>query len=153
MKILSTFVTIAVVLSIAAPALADGVAGTVTIARPSGSALAIWDASADVASIVTNKTSDADANALLERDALHVLAGALAKFDKHSDTIRLRVIFQKTGAVSPVYGSATFTGVERYATLELKGDDAFGDRDTWKETPAEIPHWISFTVTGALPAR
>ncbi len=129
--------------------------GNVIVARTAGDALLIWDASVDIAGIVTNKTPDADANALLERDAARVLAASLSKVDKAATSITVRVIYQKTGAVSPVYGTATFAGVERYATLKLSGKDANDDRDKWRELgdAAPAPGWFAFAVIGQLPQR
>ncbi|MBD5606759.1 MAG: hypothetical protein IAI48_16950 [Candidatus Eremiobacteraeota bacterium] len=155
--------TIAVTIAVALAACSHGATaapaarptGNVIVARPGGSALVIWDASADVASIVANKTSDADANALLERDASRVLADSLAKIDKDASDVTVRVIYNKSGAVSPVYGSATFAGVERYATLKLSAKDANTDRDKWRELgdAAPPPAWFSFAITGVLPQR
>jgi hypothetical protein len=129
--------------------------GNVIVARTSGDALLIWDASTDIAGIVTSKTSDADANALLERDAARVLAASLSKVDKSATSITVRVIYQKTGAVSPVYGTATFAGVERYATLKLSAKDANDDRDKWRELgdTSPAPGWFAFAVIGQLPQR
>ncbi len=129
--------------------------GNVIVARPAGDALLIWDASADVAAIVANKTSDAEAKTLLERDAASALAASLSKVASDASSIALRLIYQKTGAVSPVYGSATFAGVERYATLRISGKDARSDRDRWRELAAAkpLPPWFAFDVTGELPER
>ncbi len=129
--------------------------GNVIVARPAGNALLIWDASADVTAIVANKTSDADARTLLERDAANALATSLSKVANDASSVTLRVIYQKTGAVSPVYGSATFAGVERYATLRISGKDARADRDRWRELAADnpLPAWFAFDVTGELPKR
>ena len=145
-----------VAVSLAAGVAAAAVpAGNVILARPSGNALLIWDASSDVTQIVANKVSDADANVSLERDAIRVLAASLNKVDKGAASITVRVIYNKTGAVSPVYGSVTFAGVERYATLTISGKDAASDRDKWRElgdaTPP--PAWLTYAVVGALPAR
>ncbi len=141
----------------ARPAFADATkpAGNVIVARPGGSALLIWDASADVTAIVANKVSDADAKTSLERDAARVLADSLAKIDKDATSVAVRVIYDKTGAVSPIYGSATFAGVERYAILHMSGADARGDRDHWRELSSSStpPAWFAFDVSGELPAR
>ncbi len=130
-------------------------AGNVIVARPGGDALLIWDASSDVAAIVANKTPDSDANALLERDATKILASSLSKLDKDATTVTVRVIYNKTGAVSPVYGSATFAGVERYATLKVSAKDATSDRDRWRELgdTAPLPAWLAYAVIGELPQR
>jgi hypothetical protein len=133
----------------------DEVPGHAVLARPSGDALVIWDASPVVASIVKTKTNDAGANDLLERDAVHVLAAMAPNVDKSAKTVTVRVIYSKTGAVSPVYGTPTFMGIERYATLTVAGTDAQGDRDKWKELDAKaaVPSWFTFKVTGLLPPR
>lgn len=130
------------------------VPGRVVLARAEGDALLIWDSTAEVAAIVSGKLSDADANARLEHDALRVLAAEQAKITS-AKTITVRVVFSKTGDVSPVYGSPTFAGVERYATVEIQGADASSDRDKWKELPdnATPPAWVKFDVLGELPPR
>ncbi len=133
----------------------DAVPGHAVLAKPGGDALVIWDASPVVASIVKSKTDDAGANDLLERDAVHVLATMAPNVDKSAKTITVRVIYSKTGAVSPVYGTPTFMGIERYATLTVPAGDVQGDRDKWKELDAKapVPAWFAFKVTGLLPPR
>jgi hypothetical protein len=133
---------------------ATEVPGRVVLARAEGDALLIWDSTAEVAAIVSGKLSDADANARLERDALHVLAAEQPKVTS-AKSITVRVVFSKTGDVSPVYGSPTFAGVERYATLKIDASDAASDRDKWKELAdtATPPAWVKFDVIGELPPR
>jgi hypothetical protein len=130
------------------------VPGHVVLARAEGDALLIWDSTAEVATIVSDKLSDAEANARLERDALRVLAAAQPKMTG-AKSITVRVVFSKTGDVSPVYGSPTFAGIERYATLKIDAADASSDRDKWKELAADAmpPAWVQFDVIGALPPR
>ena len=139
------------------PALADetGVPGHVVVARASDDALVIWDASAEIAAIVSNKVSDDAANNRIERDALRVLAQSLPKLEKSTKSVTVRVIYNKTGAVSPVYGAPTFAGVERYATLEMSHKDAASNRDKWKELDAKtaVPAWVAFKILGQLPPR
>jgi uncharacterized membrane protein len=134
---------------------ADDVPGRAVLAKPDGDALVIWDASPVVASIVKSKTNDAGANDLLERDAVRVLATMAPDVDKSAKTITVRVIYSKTGAVSPVYGTPTFMGIERYATLTVPAADAQTDRDKWKELDPKsaVPAWFAFKVTGLLPPR
>ena len=142
--------------AVTASALADdAVPGHAVLAKPDGDALVIWDASPVVASIVKAKTNDDGANDLLERDAVHVLATMAPDVDKSAKTITVRVIYSKTGAVSPVYGTPTFMGIERYATLTVHASDVQGDRDKWKELDAKtaVPSWFAFKVTGLLPPR
>lgn len=153
------FVSLALVaagcVAFATAALADEVPGHAVLAKPAGDALVIWDASPVVASIVKSKTNDSDANDLLERDAARVLATMAPNVDKSAKTITVRVIYSKTGAVSPVYGTPTFMGIERYATLTVPAGDAQTDRDKWKELDpkAPVPAWFAFKVTGLLPPR
>jgi len=146
---------VAACLATSSAASADEVPGHAVLAKPDRDALVIWDASPVVASIVRGKTSDADANDLLERDAAHVLATMTPNVDKTAKTITVRVIYSKTGAVSPVYGTPTFMGIERYATLTVPAADAQGDRDKWKEldTKSPVPSWFAFKVIGLLPPR
>jgi hypothetical protein len=138
-----------------AAALADEVPGHAVLAKPDGDALVIWDASSVVAEIVKTKTADPAANDVLERDAAHVLATMVPNVDKSAKTITVRVIYSKTGAVSPVYGTPTFMGIEKYATLTVPAADAQTDRDKWKELDpkAAVPSWFAFKVTGLLPPR
>ncbi len=143
--------------SFGAPVLAEepAIPGHVVVARVSDDALIIWDASPEIAAIVTNKTADDAANAQLERDALRVLAQNVSRLEKSAKSVTVRVIYNKTGAVSPVYGAPTFAGVERYATLEASYKDAAADRDKWKELDPKhaVPSWIAFKVIGRLPPR
>ena len=134
---------------------AEDVPGHAVLAKPDADALVIWDASPVVASIVKSKTADPDANDLLERDAAHVLATMAPNIDKSAKTITVRVIYSKTGAVSPVYGTPTFMGIERYATLTVPAADALSDRDKWKELAVKtpIPAWFTFKIVGLLPPR
>jgi hypothetical protein len=66
----------------------------------------------------------------------------------------VRVIYSKTGEVSPVYGTPTFADVERFATLTMKAEDAASDRDKWRELgDGAPPAWVQFDVVGELPPR
>jgi hypothetical protein len=113
------------------------------------------DADPEVASIVTSKASDADANDRLKRDALQALASKLSLLQK-AKSVTVRVIYDKVGAVSPTYGSLTFSGVERYANLTMSIADAKTNRDRWKDAASSqqpLPAWINFAVVGELPQR
>jgi hypothetical protein len=129
--------------------------GHAVLARATGEALILWDATPVVASIVRDKLSDAAANALLERDAAGVLAEMAPNVDRAATSVTVRVLYAETGAVSPVYGTPTFAGVERYASLTVSGTDARSDRDRWRQLgpSAPLPRWLAFKVTGLLPPR
>lgn len=137
------------------PASADGAAvpGHVILARAEGDALAIWDATPEVASIVSAKLSATDAQDRLEHDALRVLADVLPKVSSNARTVTVRILYSKTGDVSPVYGTPTFAGVERYANVEVKMSDAAPERDRWKNLgdKASLPSWVHVDVVGQLP--
>lgn len=130
----------------------DVVPGHVIVAATLDHALLLWDATPEIASIVVAKLSDADANVRLEHDALHLLAASLSKV-KHARTITLRVLYSKTGELNPVYGTPTFAGIERYASVEMSSADASRDRDQWQELApkAAAPAWVQYRVIGRLP--
>jgi hypothetical protein len=125
------------------------------VARSSGDALLLWDASSEVSAIVSTKLSDDDANARLKRDAIRVLAASVENVSKDARSVTIRVLYNKTGAVSPAYGAATFAGVERYAEMTLSGAAFFQDRDHWRESAdrTAYPRWLAFRVVGSLPPR
>lgn len=129
--------------------------GRAVLSKSTGDALVIWDASKVVASIVRSKMADAAADGLLKRDAVRVLAKMLRNIDRTAKTITVRIIYAKSGDVSPVYGTLTFKGVEHYALLTVHGADAQSHKTKWKELEdkATIPSWFSYKVIGRLPAR
>jgi hypothetical protein len=124
------------------------------LARTADDALAIWDSTPEMIAIVNAKLSDADAKTRLQHDAVHVLAEVQPKLTA-AKTITLRIIYSKTGEVSATYGTPTFAGVERYATMKVKASDVAADRDKWKELgdSAALPTWMQFDVIGELPPR
>ncbi len=153
MTALAALTALAVLLPVAALRAENGVPGNVVVARASGDALVIWDASPEVGELVSSRTPDDRAAARLQRDALRVAADSLSKIEGGASSLTVRIIYSKSGAVSPVYGAATFAGVERYATVQLPFKDAQADRDHWKTLDAKtpLPKWIEVKVTGQLP--
>ncbi len=134
---------------------ADEPPGKVVIARASEDATVLYDATPEVAAIVRDKLGDDTANARLEHDALRVLAKVASELSG-SRSITVRITYAQSGDVSPVYGTPTFVGIERYANLRMSTADASTDRDMWKEkTAANVaaPSWTSFIVVGKLPPR
>jgi hypothetical protein len=126
----------------------------VILARTSGSALLLWNASPVVAEIARGHLTHTAADDRLERDALRAIASELTMLPA-ATTITLRILYDRIGDVSPIYGSATFAGVERYATVELDGRRARSDAGRWRElrTRDPIPLWIRYRVIGTLPGR
>ncbi len=126
----------------------------VVVASTGTSAVLIWNASPVVTKIVNDAVSDAVANDRLERAALRAVAPDIAALPR-AKTISVRILYDKTGDVSPVYGSPTFAGVERYATLTCDAAHARAAAPQWKglrDTDA-LPAWLTLTVVGTLPPR
>jgi len=130
----------------------DAVPGHIVLAKPDGQALVIWDASSVVAAIVKNKINDTQANDLLERDAAKVLQKTTPELDKSAKTITVRIIYAKSGAVSPIYGTPTFTGFERYATLTATLADV-KSKKTQFDAKTALPPGFAYKVIGLLPPR
>lgn len=84
---------------------------------------------------------------LVTLDALDENADRLPKNAKRA---HVSVIYQKTGAVSPMYKTATFTGVERLLSLNL-GVSAKDRAAARAALVAAKPPAGLVTVTGQLP--
>lgn len=147
---------IALALATGTAALAETtIPGKFVVARTDGSGLIIWDCAPVIEQIVKDKLSDSDANVLLQRDALLVLAKTASQFAASKD-VRVRVVYSKTGAINPAYGAATFTGIERYAELVMPVAKLRGDTEHWKEAAAgtgALPAFTALAVKGTLPPR
>lgn len=129
--------------------------GYAVVAKASGDALVIWDASRVVRMIAHSKMNDAAANDLVKRDAIRVLGGALPNVNRAATTVTIRVDYAKTGDVSPVYGTPTFEGVEHYALLTASVRNLISRRQNWSQLKdtQRIPAWFIYKVTGRLPPR
>ncbi len=92
------------------------VTGSVVVAKSGSAALILWDATSAVIAATTAQTSQAQTMIQLETTALQILHDKSAVL-KHSKTLTVRVLYDKTGAVSPVYHTATFEGVEHVFDL------------------------------------
>jgi hypothetical protein len=143
------------VLSSAATAFSDDANGSFVIARSSPSALVIWDSAPIVAIIVKNKLSDAEANELLQRDALQILIKAEPTVSA-AKNIRLRIVYSKTGDINPAYGTPTFAGVERYGEIDMDHTQLTTDEGHWREAAGgrgALPAFTQLKVSGSLPPR
>jgi hypothetical protein len=141
---------------LAAPSFAeDTVPGHAVLARPTGDALVIWNASQVVASIVRSKMTEADADNLLERDAVRILTSMSPHIDKSAKTITVRIIYAKSGEVSPIYNTPTFKGFEQYALLMARAQDIPTNLNKWKELQENhaVPAGLTYKVVGRLPPR
>jgi hypothetical protein len=145
----------AIVLLSAALALAEPVRplnGPVIVARESaGDARLIWDATAYVTQLVSEKIGGERGLHALEATALRALAEKGKSLP--ATTLTLSVTYAKTGAVSPVYGSATFAGFEPVVTIVAKRAALARHAAAWSAQLANgtVPPGVTVSVTGQLP--
>jgi len=125
--------------------------GPVVLARAGSDAQYLWNASTYVAHLLADKLGDAPGLHALEATAL----SALAERTRASDaaTVRIKVVYAKTGAVSPVYGTATFTGMENVVTLSASRTELVKHADQWARdvSAGRVPPGLDVRVTGTLP--
>jgi len=126
--------------------------GNVVVARLSNSPVLIWDATNVVLDIVHKKMSDADANDVLERDALLAVASKSDVLKDASGTLTLRVIYNKVGALNPAYNAQTLVGIETYALATMPVQEARSDAGA-RAADQKLPTWVHFSVVGKLPPR
>jgi hypothetical protein len=139
-------------LAFADPPAVRPVAGAVIVTRTSPTeASLLWDATLYVTQLVNEKTTDDRGMHAIEATALRALAekGKTLK----ARTLTLKVTYAKTGAVSPVYGSATFAGFEPVLTLSARRAEAVQHADAWSAELAKgtVPKGVTVDVTGKLP--
>jgi len=128
--------------------------GPIVLARSGATAIYLWDASPYVASLLKEGvTSDAGMRAL-EATAVSILADK-ASTNADARTLSIRVVYQKTGAVSPAYGTATFNGIEKVMTVSLMRDDAVrsGKQFASDVAAGNVPSQVHIDVTGVLPSK
>jgi len=130
---------------------ANDVPGTVVLARATGEAVALYDASPEVAAVVRERMGDTAARGRLAKDALRVLAKEIPDVSQARSVV-VRVTYTRSGDVSPVYGTPTFAGIERYANLKARISDVRGDKSDWARS-TKLPKWAKFEVVGKLPPR
>jgi hypothetical protein len=125
--------------------------GTLTEARSTAQwSLFIWNATPYVAQLVKDQPGNQRLGEL-EATALRALI-AKARASK-SRLLTLRVLYDRTGAVNPIYNSPVYAGTERVLTMSaLRSALQHGAR-LWlaQMTRAVIPKGLTITVTGKLP--
>jgi hypothetical protein len=128
------------------------VRGAVIVAQTSpGDARLIWDATDYVTQLVAEKIAGDRGVRAIEATALRALA---EKGKTLSATmLTLSVTYAKTGAVSPVYRSATFAGFEPLVTIAAKRAALAEHAAAWSAQLANgtIPRGVTVSVTGKLP--
>jgi hypothetical protein len=113
-------IILAAVVSMPSPAATaePTITGSVVVAKSGSAALILWDATSDVTAATSAQAPQAQTITHLETLALQILHDKSASLT-HSQTLTVRVLYDKTGAVSPVYHSATFEGVEHVFDLTV----------------------------------
>jgi len=150
MKFLRTLACVAFCALGAQAALADQ--GMVVVAKGGASPLLLWDATPLVTTIVTNKQPRPAAMRDLESQAMQILGDRVRALPR-AKTLTIRMIYQKTGAVSPVYGTATFEGIERVFELTAPASDARLHAKQLADAlgHGSLPASLHLNVTGTLP--
>lgn len=127
--------------------------GNVILARDGAQAIYLWDATAYVTQLVSDRKLGESGLRALEASA--VLALRNKAVSSHAQVVTLQVFYSKTGAVSPVYQTATFTGVEPVCTVTAKPADLVRSGALWARNVADgrLPKRLSIRATGKLPPR
>ncbi len=140
---------------LAAPALAAQVRplqGNVIMAKSTpAAALYVWNATPYVTQLVGDKLLGDPGMRAIEATALKALV-AKAK-GVHATELSIHVLYEKTGAVSPVYGTPTFMGMEKVATLRATRKRLLASGASWVDAVAAgtTPPGLTVEVTGKLP--
>jgi hypothetical protein len=148
---LTTPIAIALTLAVASPAPLES-QGTVVVAKAQGDAIILWDVTPAVAPLVAQpETADAKVNALAT--AAGKILVDRAKELSRAVSVTIRVLYQKTGDVSPLYRTATFLGVEKVLEVTASRQAAAHNADAWAAELAKgvVPSGMTVKVTGALP--
>jgi len=128
--------------------------GSVVLARNTNKrALFIWDATQYVIQLRSDKIFGDDALHAIEATAATALADK-SKILK-STSVALRITYARTGAVSPVYGSPTFAGIEAVLTLSADRAALGQHGPEWATSLARgtVPAGVAVDITGTLPPQ
>ncbi len=127
------------------------VRGTVVMARGGTTVTYLWNATPYVTNLVAAHNVGQDGLHAMEATALVVLRERARSGT--SPSMAITVLYERTGAVSPAYGTATFEGVERVFTLTAKRREILKNADVWTRNLADgvVPKGLSALVTGELP--
>ena len=127
--------------------------GPVTITRARGDAVAVWDATADLAALIQQHKSKATILRTLESDAMSILAVRASRLQGRAKTLTVHVIYQQTGAVSAKYQTATLEGVEQLLTVRAatKAAAANGKVLSTQLAIGRTPPGVVVQVAGELP--
>lgn len=127
------------------------VAGPVILARSGVQSTYLWDASPYVTQLVADRDVGDAGMRTLEGTAVSVLRAKAAS--SRAKILILHVVYTHSGAVSPVYGTLTFNGIEKLVTLTVARDVVIKRGAAWAQDVADgkIPHDLKVEITGKLP--
>jgi hypothetical protein len=149
--IMCTILLVATCFAVGAAEPIRPVAGPVILARSGVQATYLWDATPYVAQLVSEKdVGDTGLRALLGTAASVLRQKAPSS---HAKTMTLRIVYTRSGDVSPVYGTLTFNGVEKVATLIASRDAILKHGAAWAQELAagkKTPD-LKVEITGKLP--
>lgn len=139
-------------LTLAAPAIAQQVTGSVIVARAGANALVLWDATQAVVDAGNAQTPGDKALIALEQTALRALRDKSAVLP-HSSKLTIRVLYDRTGAVSAVYHIATMEGTEHVFDLSVPRAVLLSKFDALEAEIAagKIAPPLVLDMTGKLP--
>jgi hypothetical protein len=140
------------IIPIGTPADAPAPGGTVLLAKTGEQALVIWDATSTVTTIVSDKTPRDVALQTLESQAVTV-AASKAPVLPSAKTITVRIIYEMSGDVSPVYKTATFTGFQHLVAVTVPKLDLAKNAASYSKALAAgtVPADVKVDKTGDLP--
>jgi hypothetical protein len=127
--------------------------GAVVVAHGAPDVVIVWDASNELI-LMQGRSLGSDAILHhLQSDAVSIAADRARRFGSRAAKIQVRVIYSKTGAVSPVYQVATFEGIEQLMTVTVAASPVRTRAGTWETALAggTVPSGVGVVVTGALP--
>jgi hypothetical protein len=147
---------VALVSLLAVPALAATTRpldGTVIMARAGASPLYVWNATPYVAKLNSDAVYGPAALHALEATAVLTLASKAAALT--SPSVGMRVVYEKTGAVSELYRTATFEGLEEVLTVTVDRKALAHSSSLWTSAleGGHTPPGVTIHLTGALPPR
>jgi hypothetical protein len=125
--------------------------GTVILVHGGNAAIFLWNATPYVAQLVVEKTLGDDGMRAMEGTAVTALAAKAPS--STAATVSLRVLYEKTAAVSPAYGGPTLQGMENVMTLTADRKQLTQNATAWATSlqKGSVPSGLKVEVTGALP--
>jgi hypothetical protein len=120
--------------------------GSVIVSQTSPDAVLLWDVSVPVSQGATLATIESDAVRIAATYAPNLTA---------AKNVTVRVIYAKTGYVSPAFSTVTYGGTERLLTVTLSVGDAIKNGAQYAEQLAHgiVPNAVAIVVQGRLPPQ